>query len=107
MATYAELLQRGIVKDVAASTYTCRRVSIEEVANKSITILDIVQNIKTEKGDGRTLVHFTNTDTDEAKFFTNARILKEQLASIPQDYYPVTATVVKWRDGNKTLYKLQ
>ena len=106
MKSFADLIQEGTVKDVAASSYSCKRVPIDDIAGKNIVILNIVENIKTEKGEGRTLVHFKNEETGEGKFFTNAKILKEQLSQIPANCYPITATVVKWRDGNKTLYKL-
>ena len=106
MKSFADLIQEGVIKDVAASSYSCKRVPIDDIAGKSIVILGIVENIKTEKGEGRTLVHFKNEETGEGKFFTNAKILKEQLSQIPANSYPITATVVKWRDGNKTLYKL-
>jgi len=106
MKSFADLIQEGVIKDVAASSYSCKRVPIDDIAGKSIVILGTVENIKTEKGEGRTLVHFKNEETGEGKFFTNAKILKEQLSQIPANSYPITATVVKWRDGNKTLYKL-
>lgn len=106
MKSFADLIKEGTVADIAASSYTCKRISIDEIAGKEITILATIKDIKTEKGEGRTLVHFKCDATGEGKFFTNARILKEQLASIPKDQLPITATVTKWRDGNKTLYKL-
>lgn len=106
MESFADLIKEGTVKDIAASSYSCKRVPIDDIAGKNIVILGIVENIKTEKGEGRTLVHFNNNETGEGKFFTNAKILKEQLTQIPVNRYPITATVVKWRDGNKTLYKL-
>ena len=106
MKSFAELIQEGTVKDIAASSYSCKRVPIDDIAGKTIVILNIVENIKTEKGEGRTLVHFKNEEIGEGKFFTNAKILKGQLSQIPANCYPFTATVVRWRDGNKTLYKL-
>lgn len=106
MKSFAELIADGTVKDVAASTYCCKRVSIDDITNKPIVILNVISNIKTEKGEGRMLVHFTSDDTGEGKFFTNAALLKEQFTQIPADCYPITATVIKWREGNKTLYKL-
>lgn len=60
MKSFAELIQEGTIKDVAASSYSCKRVPIDDIAGKSIVILNIVENIKTEKGEGRTLVHFQN-----------------------------------------------
>lgn len=106
MKSFADLIADGTIKDVAATTYCCKRVSIDEITDKPITILNIIKNIKTEKGEGRTLVHFTSDSTGEGKFFTNAALLKAQLAQIPAECFPITATVVKWREGNKTLYKL-
>ena len=106
MKSFSDLIKEGTVKDVAASSYSCKRVPIDDIAGKTIVILGIVENVKTEKGEGRTLVHFISDSTGEGKFFTNAKILKEQLTQIPANSYHITATVVKWRDGNKTLYKL-
>lgn len=106
MKSFADLIADGTVKDVAASTYCCKRVSIDDITNKPITILNILKDIKTEKGEGRMLVHFTSEASGEGKFFSNAALLKQQFAQIPADCYPLTATVIKWRDGNKTIYKL-
>ena len=106
MKSFADLIKDGTVKDIAATTYCCKRISIDEITDKPITILNVIKDIKTEKGEGRTLVHFTSDSTGEGKFFTNAALLKAQLAQIPTDCFPIVATVVKWREGNKTLYKL-
>ena len=106
MKSFADLIAEGTVADIAASSYTCKRISIDEITGKKIVILHVIADIKTEKGEGRMLVHFKSDETGEGKFFTNAKILKAQFASIPADQLPITATVVKWRDGNKTFYKL-
>lgn len=106
MKSFAELIADGTVQDIAANTYCCKRVSIDDITGKPLVILNIVKDIKTEKGEGRMLVHFKSDDTGEGKFFTNAALLKAQLAQVPADCFPITATVTKWREGNKTLYKL-
>ena len=106
MKSFVDLIKEGTVKDVAADCYCCKRVSVDDVVGKQITILNVIKDIKTEKGDGRTLVHFKSDELGEGKFFTNARLVKEQLNQIPAKEYPLTATLIKWRDGNKTLYKL-
>ncbi|MCQ2250006.1 MAG: hypothetical protein MJZ66_02735 [Bacteroidales bacterium] len=106
MKSFSELLAGGIVSDNTGNYFAVKRVSIEDVANQEITIIDTVPNIKTEHGEGRTLIHFKYKDGTEGKFFTNSRMIKEVLAQIPKTEYPFTTTIVGIRDGNKKLYKL-
>lgn len=106
MKSFADLVSSGIVHDNASNYYACKRISIDEITNKEITILSVVQNIKTEHGTGRFLVHFSSPETGEGKFFTNARALKEQLAQVPETCFPFTAIVIGIRDGNRKMYKL-
>ena len=48
MKSFADLVSSGIVHDNASNYYACKRISIDEITNKEITILSVVQNIKTE-----------------------------------------------------------
>jgi len=52
MKSFADLIKDGTVKDIAATTYCCKRISIDEITDKPITILNVIKDIKTEKGEG-------------------------------------------------------
>lgn len=106
MNSFADLVNSGVIHDNTSNYYACKRLSIDEITNKEITILSVVQNIKTEHGTGRFLVHFTSPETGEGKFFTNARAIKDQLAQVPETCFPFTTIVVGIRDGNRKMYKL-
>lgn len=50
MKSFADLIADGIIKDVAATTYCCKRVSIDEITDKPITILNIIKKHQDREG---------------------------------------------------------
>lgn len=81
-------------------------ISIEEVTNCEIEVIDFEANVKTRHGDGRCIVKIL-FEGIERKFFTNAAPIKEALNKIPKASFPFTATIKQQRFGSgsgKTFY---
>lgn len=81
-------------------------ISIEEVVNCEIEVLDYEPNIKTKHGDGRYIVRI-RVEGQERKFFTSAVPIKEALDRIPKEDFPFTTIIKQQRFGNgsgKTFY---
>lgn len=81
-------------------------ISIEELTNCEIEVLDFQANVKTRHGEGRYVVK-VKYEGIERKFFTNATPLKEALDQIPKDEFPFIATIKQQRFGSgsgKTFY---
>ena len=81
-------------------------ISIEEVVNCEVEVLDFEANIKTKHGEGRYIVKIC-FENIERKFFTNATPIKEALSQIPKEKFPFTTTIKQQRFGagaGKTFY---
>lgn len=107
MARFSDLVSSGKVNANVDGYINCARVSIESIVNKEIDILDYVSDVETKQGKGRMIVHFREVGSgNEAKFFTNCKLIKEILKQIDKSDFPVTTTIVSFRDGNVKGYKL-
>lgn len=81
-------------------------ISIEEVVNCEIEVLDYEANVHTKHGEGRYIVKIKSEGQDR-KFFTNAAPIKEALDRIPKEDFPFIATIKQQRFGSgagKTFY---
>ena len=81
-------------------------ISIEEVVNCEIEVLDYEENIKTKYGPGRYIVKIKHEGI-ERKFFTSAVPIKEALDRIPKENFPFRTTIKVQRFGSgagKTFY---
>lgn len=80
-------------------------ISIEELINSEIVVLDYETNITTIHGGGRYIVKIEHEGV-ERKFFTNAEPIKEALDRIDKKDFPFTATIKPRRYGGakKTFY---
>ena len=81
-------------------------ISIEEVTNCEIEILDYEANVKTKFGEGRCVVK-VRYENIERKFFTNAAPIKEALDKVQKQDFPFLATIKQQRFGTgsgKTFY---
>jgi hypothetical protein len=81
-------------------------ISIEEVTNCEIEVLDFEANVKTKHGDGRYIVKIKHEGV-ERKFFTNAKPIKEALDRIEKENFPFLTTIKQQRFGSgagKTFY---
>lgn len=84
------------------------RVSIEEVIDKEIEVLDFVSNVKTEHGDDRYILKVRSDEVNggkECKLFTTSSTIKKSLDEIGPEGLPFLATIRQQRDGKwKTYY---
>lgn len=85
--------------------FECQQVSITEVINCEIEVIEYLPEVKTRHGDGRYLVHFKKNGM-EAKFFTNSRNIKSTLEAVEKTDYPFLTTIKCTKIGSSTIYKL-
>ena len=81
-------------------------ISIEEITNREIEVLDYEPGIKTKHGENRYVVKI-KVDNVERKFFTNATPIKDALSKISKKDLPFLTTVKQQRFGSgsgKTFY---
>ena len=76
--------------------FNCQQVSISDVINREIEVIDFIPNITTEHGDGRYLVKFRQ-DGNEGKFFSNSTLIKNALDQISKEDIPFTTVIVPIR----------
>lgn len=80
-------------------------ISIEDVANIEIEVLDFEANVKTKHGDGRYILK-VKYEGRECKFFTNADPIKKALDQINKNDFPFTTTIRPQKfGGNKKTYQ--
>lgn len=81
-------------------------ISIEEVTNCEIEVLDFEANITTKYGPGRYIVKI-KFEGIERKFFTDAAPIKEALSQISKEDLPFSTIIKQQRYGSgagKTFY---
>lgn len=81
-------------------------ISIEEVTNCEIEVLDFEANITTKYGPGRYIVKIMFEGV-ERKFFTNAVPIKEALDQVSKEKFPFSTIIKQQRFGagsGKTFY---
>lgn len=65
----------GIKQQDDRKIFNCQQVSITDVLNSEIEVIDFIPGMKTQHGEGRYLIKFTQNGT-EGKFFTNSSAIK-------------------------------
>lgn len=81
-------------------------VSISDLVNCEIEVIDFEADVKTRHGDGRYVVKVKHENT-ECKFFTNATPIKEALDRVPKTDFPFSTIIKQQRFGSgsgKTFY---
>ncbi|WP_165025255.1 hypothetical protein [Dysgonomonas sp. ZJ279] len=81
-------------------------ISITDVINFEIEVIDYESGVKTRHGDGRYVVKIKQNGID-CKFFTNATPIKEALDKIPKTDFPFKTTIKQQKFGagsGKTFY---
>lgn len=96
MRRFSEL---GIKQVDDKKIFNCQQVSISDVINCEIEVLDFIPNMKTTHGDNRYLVKFRQ-DGQEGKFFTNSSAIKSVLDQIPKDEFPFLTTILSTKLGS-------
>lgn len=81
-------------------------VSIQDVINVEIEVMDFETNVTTKHGDGRYILKI-KVDGHECKFFTNASPIKNAIDQINKHDLPFVTTIKQQRFGagnGKTYY---
>lgn len=86
------------------TVFDCRQVSITDIVNCEVVILDYIKDIKTRHGENRYLVHIENGGID-AKFFSNSKHIKDTLDAIPKEAFPFSTTIKTVNCGVNKYYK--
>lgn len=84
--------------------FNCPQVSISDIINCEVEIVDFIPNMKTPHGEGRYLVRFNNNGS-EGKFFTNSSAIKNILDQIPPSDFPFITTIRCTKCGNGKIYQ--
>lgn len=88
------------------TVFTVPKISITDILNCEVEILDYESGVKTAHGDNRYVVKVKH-DEVEYKFFTNATPIKEALDKIPKEDFPFATTIKQQKFGTgsgKTFY---
>lgn len=81
------------------------QISITEILNCEIEVLEFELGVKTQHGDDRCIVRIRHEGI-ECKFFTSSSKIKETLQLIPKECFPFSTTikVQKYGTGNSKTY---
>ena|ERR1035437_2230106 len=96
----------GIKPQENTRIFQVPKISIEDVLNMEIEVMDYEPSIKTKFGDGRYILKIRHDGTEQ-KFFTNASPIKDALDKIDKQDFPFLATVRVQKFGSgsgKTFY---
>lgn len=80
------------------------QISITDIINCEIIVLDYEGGVETSQGADRYIVKI-EYEGKECKFFTTAKPIKEMLDKIPKDKFPFSTTIKQQKLGmgnNKT-----
>lgn len=103
MKRFSEL---GIQAADTRKVFNCQQVSITDVLNNEIEVIDFLPDVKTQHGEGRYLVHFRTTDgTEEGKFFTNSQALKSCLDQVHENDFPFVTIIKATKCGKGKLFQ--
>jgi len=102
MKKFSEL---GIKADEDKNIFPVEIISITDVVNCEIEVVDFAPDVKTQYGDGRYVVKIKYENT-ERKFFTNATKIKDILDKVDKKDFPFQTTIKTQKFGNnkKTFY---
>lgn len=84
--------------------FDCKQISITEIINCEIIIIDVEKDIKTKHGEFRYLLYLS-VNNDNYKVFTNSENLKKTINLIDVNDFPFSTTIKTTKYGNKTIYK--
>lgn len=88
------------------TVFAVKQVSITDVLNCEIEVLDYESGVKTSHGENRYVVK-VRYEGSECKFFTNATPIKEALDKIPKAEFPFLTVIKQQKFGTgsgKTFY---
>jgi hypothetical protein len=94
----------GIKADGDRKMFDCPQVSITDVVNCEIEVLDFIPNVKTKHGDGRYLIRYRR-EGKEGKFFSNSTNIKSALDQVKKEDFPFATTVRCTTFGSGKIYQ--
>lgn len=95
----------GIQLDSGSEMYDCEQMSITDIVNTEIEVMEYTPKVTTRYGDNRYVIHFKYTDRNkDAKFFTTAKDIKEALGKAKKDDFPFLTVIKCKRAGNGKRY---
>ena len=102
MKKFSEL---GIKVDEDKTIFNVPLISITDIVNCEIEVLDFTSGIKTEYGEGRYIIKIRYKN-EESKFFTNSTNIKEMLDKVQKQDFPFLTTIVtqKYSGSKKSFY---
>jgi hypothetical protein len=101
MKKFSEL---GVKQEDERKLFNCQQVSITDIVNCEVEILDYIPNIKTKHGDGRYLIRYRK-DGAEGKFFSNSTNIKNAIDQISKEDFPFTTTIKATKCGNGKIFQ--
>lgn len=103
MKRFSEL---GVKMPEQHKVFNVQQVSITDILNMEIEVIDYLPDVKTKHGEGRCLVHFRYPKSgDEAKFFTASANIKIALEQIGKDDFPFLTVIKAAKLGNSKMYQ--
>jgi len=88
------------IKISQPNIFDAQQITIIEILNEEVEVVDFQSNVKTSYGEGRYIVLIRKEDK-QFKFFTDSKRIKEQLDQVNKDDFPFTAKIVAQRFGDK------
>lgn len=96
----------GITQQDNRKIFNCQQVSITDILNSEIEVIDFLPDVKTQHGDGRYLVYYRTTDSgEEGKFFTNSQALKSCLNQVRAEDFPFITVIKATKCGKGKIYQ--
>ncbi len=103
MKRFSEL---GIKQQDDKKIFNCPQVSVTDILNSEIEVIDFLPDVKTKHGEGRYLIHYrTVEDGEEGKFFTNSSSLKSVIDQIAKEDFPFITIIKAIKCGNGKIYQ--
>ena len=102
MRRFSEL---GVSVEAGSNIFQVQQVSITDILNSEIEVLDYEAGVRTQHGENRYVVKI-KADGKECKFFTNSTPIKEALGKIPHENFPFITGIRanKLGMGNSKMY---
>jgi hypothetical protein len=94
----------GVKQDDERKLFNCQQVSITDVVNCEIEVLDYIQNVKTKHGDGRYLIHYRQDGAD-GKFFSNSTNIKNAIDQVAKEDFPFSTIIRATKCGNGKIFQ--
>lgn len=76
------------------------QITIEEILNEKIEVVDFQLDVTTRFGDGRSVV-LIRKDDKQMKFFTDSKRIKSQLDQVQKEDLPFAARIIVLKFGER------